>query len=951
MGGQRMVIEAQKADSIRFQSSMFGAAVAVLHGRNAISPNLLSYSGFTAIRHESTERMGGKGGGKVTNVTYTYTADIVMGLCVGECISINRIWRGKTRHDDMAKAFFINDGGSAMWQGGALGQTVPSSLDQMAAAPNALGYSGVSAVWVQDYNLGDSPSVDNHRVELTGPGAYTVHATLPDAACYFILSDWITSATRGMGQADVMGSLTAYEQYTRAAGVWLSPALQDQQPAFDRLKLLQRVSNSAMVEVDGLIHMVPLAGENCSITLGSDTYSWAANPVPQYELTPDHLLDRGDDEPLVGITRTTGADAYNVVEVEYRDRNQDYAPVVARKVDQASVDVYGEKVADKLVCDWIADPGVADRVAQFELARYQAQRNTYVFELPAQFALLVPSAIVTLTVPEQGLEAQPVRITRIEETDAGYQCEAEDFIATVGSQPLHTLPVINSYRHDYAVAPGDTTVHAVIEAPASMADDVELWLAAYGGADWGGCHVWLSMDGSTYRQMGTFNGRSRVGVLSAPALSAANTLAVSGLNDQLGSGTALDAAMNATLCWVEGEFVAYQAAALTGAGAYTLSGVVRGLHGTRQRAHAAGEKFVRCDTALAKVQGLGLQAVGRQVWIKCQSFNTFGLATQDLDTLTPTTYTITGQGALHAEELVNLVPEGRFGPLPVGQRPNTWAGGTVVDVAGQPFTRALECSALNTLGLSRFAPATGDTFWLQCSLQGSTEAGVTTTVGVQWYDAADTALAFSTVGTAAAGAAWASVAGGATPPAGAAYGVPSIKRTGAAGVSRVAELVVVRQALTAELADRVATEVSSVFLASCTTDGASRVTPTTTLPVLPGTELVLHCSFNWYADASGLTSTRWVRGRATFTIEVLNADGSTGAFEVIGGTVTRLLFGEQIGAGAYISRSASASFQVRITSGASVAVRLGVSQFETGTPPTLAATVENLLGVVEVIKK
>lgn len=950
MGGPRMINEAVKADSIRFQSSMFGQAVAVLHGRNAVSPNLLSYSGFTAIRHESTERMGGKGGGKVTNITYTYTADIVMGLCEGDCLSINRIWRGKTRHDDMAKAFFIQDGGSAMWQGGGLDQTVPASLDQMAAAPNALNYSGVSAIWVQDYNLGDSPSVENHRVEITGPGAFTVDSSIPDAACSTILADWVQSVRLGLGRSGVLSTSNEYRDYTRAAGIWLSPCLQDQQPATDRLRMLQRVSNSALIDVDGQIHMVPLAGESCSITVGSNTYSWTANPTPQYELDPDVLLSRGDDQPLVDIKRKTGADAFNVVEVEYRDRNQDYAPVVARKVDQASVDLYGEKLADKLVCDWIADPGVADRVAQFELNRHQAQRNTYRFELPWQFALLVPTAIVTLTVPEQDLEDWPVRITRIEETERGYSLEAEDFVFTVGSQPLHTLPVISSYRHDYAVAPGNTTLHAVIEAPASMADDVELWLAAYGGNDWGGCHVWLSMDGTTYRQMGTFTGRSRVGTLSAPALSTASTLAVQGLNDQLGSGTALDAAMNATLCWVEGEFVAYQTASLTGPGAYNLGGVVRGLHGTRQRAHSSADRFVRCDTALAKVQGLGLQAVGRQVWIKLQSFNIFGLATQELDALTPTTYTITGQGALHAEELVNLVPEGRFGTLPVGQRPNSWGGGTVVDVTGQPFTRGLECTELATQGLARFAPASGDAFWVQAYLQGSTSASITTTLGVQWYDAADAALSFSTVGTAAASAPWAVVSGTATPPAGAAYGVPSLKRTGTAGVSRLAELVVVRQALTAELADKAVTEVSSVYLASGSTGDVS-VTPSTMLPVGAGTELVLHVSFSWAADATAVSSTRWVRGRARFVLNVTNADGSPGEYTVVGGGDTVGYFGEQVGAGAYITRTFASSWQVRIVSGTQVAASVRLSQFETGTPPTISALCERVTGVVEVIKK
>lgn len=948
MGGSvNMVSEVQKATSIRFQSSMFGGAVPVLHGQAAVSPNLLDYSNFTALRHERKERVGGKGGGGSTQTTvwYTYTADIVMGLCEGQVWSVGRMWRGKTEFPDLIGCF-LNDGGIALYKKGEIGQTVHASLTEMNTGTKAIGYSGLAAIWVQDYNLGETPQVENHRFEVAGLGAFVIDASVPDAPCDLVLEDWIESERVGLGQAGVLGSLTSYSQYAVAAGIWISPYLQEQQPAADRLQMLERISNSALVEVDGLIHMVPLAGEDVSITVGASTYSWTANPVPQYELDPDHLLPRGKDEPLVSIKRTSGADAYNVVEVEFRARPQDYAPQVARKVDQASIDVYGEKPAPKLVCEWIADPAVADRVAQFELNRHLSKRNTYRFELPWNFATLVPTAIVTLTVPDQDLDQVPVRITRIEETETGYVCEAEDYIGTLGAQPVHVLPVISSFRHDYAAAPGATNVHAVFEAPKAIVDGLEVWLALSGSVPaWGGCHIWVSADGDNYRQVATFVGTTRVAKVKTAALSTDNTLAVKQANDQLGSGSALDAALNATLCWVGGEYVSYQAATLTGTGEYALSGVIRGLYGTRPVPHVADEVFVRCDGGLGKIQDLGLQMVGRQVWIKCQSFNVHGLATEEISAVTPVTYTITGGQALLPDEQFNLVPQGKFSGLPLGQRPDTWADGQVVAVTGQPFARALSFPGASVLGLEKIAAVVGDVFYGTAWLRST--ASVSGTFGLAWFDASDTLLGSSQFGsTHAAGAAWAQHAGTVTASlSGVAYARPIVQASAAAGGTLLlAEAVVVRQAATVDIKQGAAANVVSTYLASGSTDALTG-SPTTSMPVVDGADVVIHVTFDWSASRVGFTTSATVRGRFKVMPTVLKADGSAGSYTIIGGSSLTIPFGEVIPAGQAVSRKVSASLQARITEGATLNAYFRLD--EQILSDTLAAQVAEALMVVE----
>ena len=80
------------------QSSVFGKPLALVYGRARITVNMIGYYDFKAIPHTtSNSSSGGKGGGGVTstNTTYTYQADVIMGLCHGPITGIPRIWRGK----------------------------------------------------------------------------------------------------------------------------------------------------------------------------------------------------------------------------------------------------------------------------------------------------------------------------------------------------------------------------------------------------------------------------------------------------------------------------------------------------------------------------------------------------------------------------------------------------------------------------------------------------------------------------------------------------------------------------------------------------------------------------------------------------------------------------------------------------------------------------------------
>ena len=98
MGGSTTISTSEsRIEAIALQSSAYGVTVPVVFGVNRISGNMIWYGDFKATPHTTSQSSGGKGGGGVNQVstTYTYSASVMMGLCEGEAIGINQIWKSK----------------------------------------------------------------------------------------------------------------------------------------------------------------------------------------------------------------------------------------------------------------------------------------------------------------------------------------------------------------------------------------------------------------------------------------------------------------------------------------------------------------------------------------------------------------------------------------------------------------------------------------------------------------------------------------------------------------------------------------------------------------------------------------------------------------------------------------------------------------------------------------
>jgi hypothetical protein len=389
--------------------------------------------------------------------------------------------------------------------------------------------------------------------------------------------------------------------------------------------------------------------------------AFVPNLTPVYALNDRDFVDvRGDKDP-VQASRADPFSLPTVLRVECLSRNNQYGSTPVEARDQSQIELYGPRAATSVqareICDELI---VAPVVAQTLLQRQLYVRTRFTFKLSWEYCLLDPMDIVTISDATLGLSAYPVRIVSIEEDDKGIlSVMAEELapgVSTPGANPTNGAV---SFQPNQGAAASAINPPLIYEPPPSLTNNVaQVWVGASGGAggiadpNWGGAFVWASVDNATYSQIGTITQPLRQGVLTAPlALGSGwdttHTLGVSLAESgaTLTGTSAASAQAGATLSLVDGELLAYQSATLTGSNAYNLTGLQRGLSGSKAAAHVSGAPFVRLDTAVVQYT-LPASWVGVPLYFKFPSFNVFGAGVQDLSTCAVYAYTPSGAGTL-----------------------------------------------------------------------------------------------------------------------------------------------------------------------------------------------------------------------------------------------------------------------------------------------------------------
>lgn len=529
--------------------------------------------------------------------------------------------------------------------------------DQTKHPTETLTYRGLAYVAGGAYDLGDQAGIPNHSFEIDTQSAYS--GSIRDANPKDVLYDLLTNPYYGVGfPTTKVANWAKWSSYCVANNLFISPAYTEQSAASEILQALMKLTNSGCVYSEGVLKVIPYG----DVYASANGVAYTPNLTPVYDINDDHTT--GDGHDPIKVERTTNADAFNQVQVKFYNRDNQYNEEVAEAKDQANIELFGLRASEVYDLKEVCDPTTARNIAQLILQRSLYVRNTYEFSLGWQFALLEPMDLVTLTDSGLGLDKFPVRITEIEEDKYGLlTVRAEEFPLNVCNAATYPAQNSGGYSSNYNVAPGDVTTPVFIEPPVT---DSSLYIStAVSGSDpnWGGCYVYASLDDQTYRRVGVVNGGVRYGALvnAIGATDTTLTVALRGKGGQLISGTAQDAELMVTACWINGEYISYTTATLISNNTYILSGCYRGCWGTKAVAHGAGSDFVRMDEAVTKGDPLDSSYVGRAMYFKFPSFNIYNGAIQELASVNSYFYTLHGTsltGSLPNVQNLNAVFRG-----------------------------------------------------------------------------------------------------------------------------------------------------------------------------------------------------------------------------------------------------------------------------------------------------
>ena len=651
-GGRPKVQQPQAAAALTIQQSAYGTPVYLLYGTNRIYGNLIWYGAFQQQQVSTGSGAGGKGGvvgggGKGGGSTeYNYFASFDIGLCEGPIQGIGQVYVSKQISDlPTLNGELFN---------GTQGQQAPGYM--LTNFPTqAQNYTELAHVLFPNFALGTSSETPQFSFEVFGQFLYSYSGGNYDCSPEVFFIDFLTRA--GL-PADQIGDFSALGNYCRAMGFFISPKIDQQRTAIDWLNEVMMTLNAEFVWSNNKLTAVTYADSPVSSPNGSYT----PNLTPIYNIGYDDYIRDGDEDP-VKATRSDAQDVYNQVPIEYVNKADQYNVETYTAFDDALVDSVGFRAASTLTAHHVTNAPTAQLMAQLWMNRQLFTRTQYTFKLPWNYILLDPMDYISLTEPGLGLNNALVRIVDIEEDEKGeLTFTVEEVPGAIAAPALQPSFGATRSTPDYNQSVGSVNTPIFFETPLALVQSnlVELNIAVSGANPlFGGCDVYVSTDNETFQYVSQFNGNSRMGVLTSalasftPTLGGNNidtssTLQVSMTESNSNFNNAAvpaDAINLNSLCWVDGEFLAFGSDNLTAPNAYSLSYLNRGAYGSTIAAHAKGALFARYDNSIFAYE-VNQSYVGNTLYFKFLAYNAWGGGVQSLDEVSSYSYQVLGTALL-----------------------------------------------------------------------------------------------------------------------------------------------------------------------------------------------------------------------------------------------------------------------------------------------------------------
>ncbi|MBR8344646.1 phage tail protein [Burkholderia ambifaria] len=331
----------------------------------------------------------------------------------------------------------------------------------------------------------------------------------------------------------------------------------------------------------------------------------------------------------------------------YASANTDYNPGSQREVMAQTTSNLDDSANVPIV---LADNS-AKAIVQAMLWERWIKRRSFQFSLQFKYLALEPGDVVAVV--NQFGTTYGLRITKITNSGNGTLAVSAD------PSVSQIYPNAATYVAQGGVSAGFTTqsvpysgstILRLLDVPPLRDQDTSqgLYLAACGFSNsWPGAAIDISRDDVNFASLTSVTGQAIIGI-TANALGnytggnfpdEGNAVQVQLYNTaQTLSSVPYASFLNgANAALVGGELIFFRTATQTGAGAYTLTGLVRGVKGTEMAIsnHVAGETFVLLDASKLVQVGINLTDIGQPLYFEPFLLNIYGNVPGGVTQVTP----------------------------------------------------------------------------------------------------------------------------------------------------------------------------------------------------------------------------------------------------------------------------------------------------------------------------
>ena len=616
--GKNTTSRADMIADFQINTASYGEVVPEILGTTRVSGNIIDYEDFTAHEHKTTTRTGKGGGSKHTDISYTYTVAAAIALCEGPIAGIGKVWKDKEVYQ------YPNESIQLTLFNGAIAQA-PWPYMTSKHPDKALPYSGL-AYMAGVVDLGDRGSLPQYNFEVYGKLRDTGDGVDVNPA------DYIEHVLQSVGADVQIEGIENFRAYCKAADILIStPPAQKSAKAQQIINDIAEITNSLVFWSTDRLKIVPLADKPIG--------TWTPANQIQYNLTADDFI-AGTDGQLILYKRKDTSEAYNEATVEFINRANSYEKETVSFEVVADVQRNGLKPASKKSAHYLYTKARAQYYAEQLAMKRLYAKTQYTFRLDWAFCTLEVGDLVTLTDEACQLNKQIVVITAVNEAaDGQLEFTAEGKPAGTYAPARYDVHENERPFIDYNQEAPSVNDVAIFQTVGDVGGN-QVFIGVNAPAGWGGCSVWLSDNGESYRRIGSITQQARMGRTRLAFNETANACEVTLNQGVFKGGTHIDAERANTLCWVSGEALSYEGANMAPNNQFSLTGLVRGQYGTNVISHNAGERFIRVDEALFRYP-YRKEDIGKTIHLKFTSMNLFGSNEQELDEVQAYQYTLT----------------------------------------------------------------------------------------------------------------------------------------------------------------------------------------------------------------------------------------------------------------------------------------------------------------------